>query len=93
MCRRVGIQRAHLSTLIQAGLETSPEMLEALKATAALELECRQATLSHIYAVAAVMSPGEGRRYVAAMSASIIAPGMPAKAANCANACDMTHPR
>ena len=93
MCQRVRDQRARLSSLIQAGNQTSPEVAEALKATAALELECRQATLTHIYAVAAVMSPEEGRRYITAMSASIIAPGMPGKSENCDTACDMAHPQ
>jgi len=93
MCQRVGEQRTRLSALIQASHETSPEVVEALNATVALEKECRQATLSHIYAVAAVMPPEEGRRYIATMSASIIAPGMPAKAENCTEACDMAHPR
>jgi len=94
MCRRVGIQRARLSTLIQAGHEASPEVAEALKTTAALELECRQASLSHIYAVAAAMPPEEGRRYIATMTAAIVAPGMPAgKAGNSAMSCDMNHPQ
>jgi len=93
MCQRVGIQRARLSALIQAGHETSPDIAEALKATASLELECRQATLSHIYAVAAVMPPEEGRRYIATMSAALVAPNMPGKAGNCTKTCDMTHPQ
>ncbi|MEI6562526.1 MAG: periplasmic heavy metal sensor [Verrucomicrobiota bacterium] len=83
MCQRVGVQRDRLSALIQAAHETSPEVLEALNATAALEAECRQATLSHIYAVAAVMPPGEGRRYIATLSASLVAPSAPGKAGDC----------
>jgi len=94
MCRRVGTQRARLAALIQAGHETSSEVAEALKATAALELECRQASLSHIYAVAAAMPPEEGHRYVSTMTAAIVAPGMPAgKAGNSAMSCDTNHPR
>ena len=93
MCQRVAAQRARLAALIQAARETSPEVTEALQATAALEQECRQATLSHIYAVAAVMPPEEGRRYVASMSASIVAPSAPGKGGNCGETCDMTHPR
>ncbi|MCX6966338.1 MAG: hypothetical protein NTZ46_00925 [Verrucomicrobia bacterium] len=92
MCQRVGAQRARLSALIQGAHETSPEVAEALKTTAALEWECRQATLSHVYAVAAVMTPEEGRRYVATMSASIVAPSALGKTGDCATkACNMAH--
>ena len=93
MCQRVGVQRDRLSALIQEARTTTPEVAEALQKTAALEAECRQATLAHIYTVAAEMPPEEGRRYVAAMSASIVAPGMPGKAGDCGKACDMAHPR
>ena len=93
MCQRVREQRARLARLIQDARESSPELTEALQATAALELQCRQATLSHIYTVAAVMAPEEGRRYVATMSASIVAPGMPGKADDNIKECDMAHPQ
>ena len=92
-CRRIGIQRARLSALIQEARTPTPEVVEALQKTAALEAECRQATLAHIYAVAAEMPPEEGRRYVAAMAASIVAPGRPGKAGDCAKTCDMAHPQ
>ena len=93
MCQRIDVQRARLSTLIQASPAMSPEVSEALKATVALESECRESTLAHIYAVAAVMPPEEGRRYVAMMSASIITPGAPGKAAHSVGHCEMTHSR
>ena len=93
MCQRVRVERARLSRLIQEARATTPEVAEALRQTAALELQCRQATLSHIYAVAAEMPPEEGRRYVAALSAAIVAPGMPGKAGDCAKACDLAPSR
>ena len=93
MCQRVRVERARLARLIQEARATTPEVAEALQQTAALELQCRQATLAHIYAVAAEMPPGEGRRYVAALSAAIVAPGMPGKTGDCAKACEMPHSR
>lgn len=91
MCQRVAIQRTHLAELIQVARESSPEVIQALKETASLELECRQATLSHLYAVAAAMPQEAGRRYLTTMTASIVAPGMPGKAVDCAKACEMKH--
>jgi len=93
MCSRVAVERGRLSALIQAGGGPSPEIEQALQSTASLELECRRSTLAHIYEVAAVMPPEEGRRYLATMTAAIIAPGMPGKAADCAQACDTERPR
>ena len=93
MCRRVCGQRARLAELTLHARATTPEVVEALKAAAALEVECRQATLFHIYAVAAVMSPEEGSRYVAAMLPSVLAPSAPGKMSDCTQTCDMAHMR
>ncbi|MEI6351414.1 MAG: periplasmic heavy metal sensor [Verrucomicrobiota bacterium] len=83
MCRKISDQRIRLSALILAGGEVTPELTEALAKSTALELECRQALLGHIYRVAATMSLEDGRRYVATMSARIIMPAGQSKPMMC----------
>ena len=52
-------------------------MEAALKECAALQGECRQAMLKHVYAVSAEMSPEDGEHYLKMMTARIIEPALP----------------
>ncbi|MDR2673363.1 MAG: hypothetical protein LBC18_00440 [Opitutaceae bacterium] len=60
-CRRINEARARLAALEK----NSPEYEAARAQWAGLARECNDATMRHLEAVAAAMSPGQGRRYLA----------------------------
>jgi hypothetical protein len=64
-CRRINETRARLAALETAGRQDSPEDAAARAQWAALVRECNAATMRHLESVAAAMSPGQGRRYLA----------------------------
>ncbi|MDR0352626.1 MAG: hypothetical protein LBI02_04500 [Opitutaceae bacterium] len=60
-CRRINEIRARLATLEN----NSPDGEAARAQWAELVRECNAATMRHLESVAAAMSPGQGRRYLA----------------------------
>jgi Spy/CpxP family protein refolding chaperone len=60
-CRRINETRARLAALE----ENSPDCEAARAQWTELVRECNAATLRHLESVAAAMSPGQGRRYLA----------------------------
>jgi Spy/CpxP family protein refolding chaperone len=75
MCRRIEENNAKLNALITAGHARSPEMDALVQASAAIQVDCRREMLDHIYAVAALMSPADGARYLSLMKLQVLQPG------------------
>jgi len=77
MCRKITGNNARLDRLITASRERTPEMEALLRESADIQVECRREMLTHIYAVAAVMSPEQSQRYLALMKWQVLQPGTP----------------
>jgi hypothetical protein len=79
MCRKIAESNARLDHLIATGHERTPEMEALLRASADIQVECRSEMLTHIYAVASVMSPEQAQRYLSRMKLQVLQPGAPHK--------------
>lgn len=77
MCLRIAEANGEANALIASSKTMTPEIEAALKKCTALQNDCRQALLTHVYAVGAEMSPAEARRYIDMMTARIVQPGLP----------------
>lgn len=77
MCVRIAEANGRANALISNSKGMTPEIAAALQECAALQNECRQALLTHVYAVGAEMEPTEARRYIDMMTARIVQPGLP----------------
>jgi hypothetical protein len=77
MCLRIAEANGEANALISNSKTMTPEIEGALKKCATLQNECRQALLTHVYAVSSEMSPPEAHRYVDMMTARIVQPGLP----------------
>ncbi len=77
MCLRIAETNGEANALISKSKTMTPEIAMALKKCAALQNECHQALLTHVYAVGAEMTSPEARRYVDMMTARIVQPGLP----------------
>jgi hypothetical protein len=75
MCRRIAENNAQLDKLIAGGREFTPEMERLLRESAKIQMECRRDMLQHIYAVAAVMPPAQGERYIGLLKMQVLQPG------------------
>ena len=76
MCAKIAQANARLDQLISASHSVTPDVEAALKEAAAVQENCHQAMLGHIYAVSAAMSPEDGARYLQMMKGRIIQPGL-----------------
>ena len=74
MCRQIDAQNARLKQLLAATNVVTPEIKEALVESARLRSKCQSAMLGHFYAVSRVMSPEQGRRYLAWMQSECLTP-------------------
>ncbi len=70
-CSRIMAAQARLDALTAAGKQDTAEYRATLDQWEAVRRECNAATRGHLEAVAAVMSPAEGRRYLAMMEPRI----------------------
>jgi hypothetical protein len=75
MCRKIADNNAQLDRLIVEGRKVSPEMERLLRESAEIQIECRREMLAHIYAVAAVMPPEQGARYIGLLKMQVLQPG------------------
>lgn len=75
MCRKIAENNAQLDRLIAAKREFTPEMDRLLRESAEIQIECRRDMLAHIYAVAAVMPPEQGERYIGLLKMQVLQPG------------------
>ena len=66
-CSRVLALKNQLGALAETKGKNSPQYLQAQTAWENLRRECNEATFQHLQAVAAVMSPDDGSRYLAMM--------------------------
>ncbi len=71
-CSRIMAARQRLAELEGAGRRDTPEYAATLRAWEGVKHECQEATLRHLETVAAVMNPGDGRRYLALMTPRVI---------------------
>jgi len=71
-CSRILAARQRLAELESAGRRDTPEYAATLRAWDGIKHECQEATLRHLETVAAVMNPGDGRRYLALMTPRVI---------------------
>lgn len=76
MCEQIGKANARLDELILTNKTYTPEVAAAMKECLAVQGECRQALLAHIYAVSAEMSPADGSRYLEMMKSRIVEPAV-----------------
>lgn len=74
MCRRIVEANSKLEALIVASRELTPELDVALRDAAQVRQDCNAAMLRHVYMVAAEMSPEQGKRYLAMMTARMTQP-------------------
>lgn len=74
MCQRIRLANSTASRAISQNEKLTPEVQAALREAETVNLECRQAMLSHIYAVSSLMSPQEGRRYIEMMKEAVLVP-------------------
>lgn len=77
MCRRIAENNARLDRLIAEQGGITPEMERLLHESAEVQVACRKEMLKHIYAVAAVMSPEQGARYLGLLKMQVLQPGTP----------------
>ncbi|MEQ1862158.1 MAG: hypothetical protein ABMA13_19755 [Chthoniobacteraceae bacterium] len=77
MCRKIAENSAQLDRLITTKHEFTPEMERLLRDSAEIQIECRREMLTHIYAVAAVMPPEQGARYIELLKMQVLQPGTP----------------
>ena len=77
MCEKIAKANARLDQIIPANRTYTPEVEAAMKDYLAVQGECRQALLAHVYAVSAEMSPEDGARYLQMMKARILEPALP----------------
>lgn len=75
MCRKIAENNVQLDRLIAAKREFTPEMDRLLRDSAEIQIECRRDMLTHIYAVAAVMPPEQGERYIGLLKMQVLQPG------------------
>jgi len=76
MCEQIAKANARLDQLILANKTYTPEVATAMKECLAVQGECRQALLAHVYAVSAEMPEADGARYLEMMTARIVEPGV-----------------
>jgi len=76
MCEQIGKANARLDQMILANKTYTPEVEAAMKECLAVQGGCRQALLTHVYAVSAEMPPADGARYLEMMKVRIIEPGV-----------------
>ncbi len=76
MCQRITEANMQVDSLIEKNQTVTPEIENALKNASAVQEECRQAMLAHIYAVSAQMNPESGRRYLEMMRPRLVQPGL-----------------
>lgn len=71
-CSRIMAAQESLTALEQAGRKNTAEYLSTLGEWESVKRECNEATFRHLQAVAAVMSPAQGRRYLDMMVPRIV---------------------
>jgi len=76
MCEKIAKANARLDQFILANKTETPEVEAAMRDCLAVQGECRQALLAHVYAVSAEMSPVDGTRYREMMKSRIVEPGV-----------------
>lgn len=76
MCQRITEANVQVDTLIEKNQTLTPEIENALKRASAVQEECRQAMLAHIYAVSARMNPESARRYLEMMRPRLVQVGL-----------------
>lgn len=76
MCEKIARSNERLDARMSANTTPTPEVRAALHESAAVQEECRQAMLGHVYAICAEMSPEQGARYLKMMKARLIEPGL-----------------
>jgi hypothetical protein len=76
MCEKIRQANARLEAVIGQNRALTPAVEAAMEESAQVRQECTLATLAHVYAVSAEMSPHEGQRFVEAMRSMMIEPGL-----------------
>lgn len=76
MCAKIMQANARLGQLISANKSVTADVSAAMKECLAVQNECREAMLGHVYAVSAEMAPADGARYVEMMKARIVEPAL-----------------
>lgn len=74
LCDKITKANARFDAITRASKTYTQEVKAALQECLAVQGECRQALLAHIYAVSAEMSPADGARYLEMMKARILEP-------------------
>lgn len=67
LCRRIAEQNQRLEQAALSAVEMSPHLASLVSETGRVRDDCRNAMLTHLYAVAKEMPPAQGRRYLELM--------------------------
>lgn len=81
MCRRIAEANSTLDAVVAKHSSVTPEIVAALQHVSAVEAECRQKMLAHVYSVSAEMSADNRLRYLALMKPGLIQAGLPSSVA------------
>lgn len=74
LCRKISEANAALDRLIRTSNGITPEIKAAMARCTAVQLECHQAMLEHIYRVSNCMAPEDALRYRTMMESRILQP-------------------
>lgn len=74
MCVRIRESDDRLGRLVLAGTSLTPAIMEAMSASDALRLECRQNMLAHFYEVAGLLDEKQRRAYLKTVLPLIVEP-------------------
>jgi hypothetical protein len=74
-CRRIDEKNSEIQKLLAATNVVTPEIKQALADSGKLRAECQANMMAHFYAVAQVMPPEQGRRYLSWVQKEALTPG------------------
>jgi hypothetical protein len=74
-CRRIDEKNTEIQNLLAATNVVTAEIKQALADSGRLRAECQANMMAHFYAVAEVMPPGEGQRYLSWVQKEVLTPG------------------
>lgn len=81
LCQKIAKANARFHEVTRANKTYTPEVEAAMKECLAIQGECRQALLAHVYDVSAQMPTAEGERYLEMMRTRLIMPSVGHQAA------------
>jgi Spy/CpxP family protein refolding chaperone len=72
LCAKIATAQQKLAALVSAGAKDSPALKAALQEHAALQVECQEAMVTHLYQTSACMTSEQGRHYLNEMLPQVL---------------------